>query len=396
MADRWISYSKAEEILKDWYERKLNKIMPNVIINKSCIQRFEKLLEEVLEYDLMADNNTLKSQERREYYYKLTFIAEEYTKLLKKLKKEANRETLDYIADNVFANFNTFEDLDKGFYSDLYAFLQLCAQNNKELIEAVNTLFLAAKVTLYEDVQNCNKKMLEDLINGNMDNYLKNNASLLEKFDIETFYNSYEIDTSLLSFDEAVVILLRLKIYILMTNIMLKKQYEHYSIFSKIPLLNVDNKMSVLDIVRTTTSYKDYNDLMNKARKFQRQIKKDYELFEKKVSKKTKLAKLKNMKYYFLQLLILSEESNDEGEASEYLKTVKDTKRIVYKIIKNEHLKHEEWDYILSYIIYKDVEYYVKDKTFDFMKIRLVEESKIIKENLFSVLKVIEEVFFTP
>lgn len=180
MANRWVSYSKAAENIKDYYTKYIGKELPEIVIDKSCVQRFEKLLENVLEYDLMNDENTAKDIEVREHFYNMTFIAEEYTNLLKKLRKEEGRENLDYIADYVFSynqiaeeldnissckqiveyinenpykfhtienlkeifpKFHTNEHLDKGYYKDLYEFLYICTLGCDRVSEGVNSIF---------------------------------------------------------------------------------------------------------------------------------------------------------------------------------------------------------------------------------------------------------------
>lgn len=53
--------------------------------------------------------------------------------------------------------------------------------------------------------------------------FLKKNYELIKDFEIENFYVEYNLQTTSLSFPEAVVLLLRLKIYTLTMNIKLTK-----------------------------------------------------------------------------------------------------------------------------------------------------------------------------
>lgn len=436
MANRWVSYSKAAENIKDYYTKYIGKELPEIVIDKSCVQRFEKLLENVLEYDLMNDENTAKDIEVREHFYNMTFIAEEYTNLLKKLRKEEGRENLDYIADYVFSynqiaeeldnissckqiveyinenpykfhtienlkeifpKFHTNEHLDKGYYKDLYEFLYICTLGCDRVSEGVNSIFHHMSLELHKDKQENDIKIYQAVIKRNVDEFLKKNYELIKDFEIENFYVEYNLQTTSLSFPEAVVLLLRLKIYTLTMNIKLTKEWEYYSIFSQIPLLNDEGQMSVSDIVRMTTSYIDSRELNNNIRRFQRRVQKDYELFVKKISKKIEVEKLKNMKYYFVQLIILSEEIKEEEneEENKYIKIIKETKRIIYRIINDEHLTYKEWNHVLSFIVYKDMEYYLKEKTFDFMKFRIIEESRLNKKNLNLLIETFDKVTST-
>lgn len=435
MKNRWISFQRAIEIIQDYYnnsENGVKNLLPEIVINKSCIQRFENLLLEILEYDLMDDESTIKDKDKRERFYRLTFISEENTKFLKKIRQVVNKENLDYIADYVFVNsqiedelnnvltssevinyikdnpyeFHTIENLekkfpnfhindnlDKGFYNDLFTFLHISTLGTGDLKEAVNYVFLCGSLALKESKQKNDSMIYSDIIKKNTDKYFEKNSSLLEKFFVDNFYANYEIDTSKFSFEQAVLVLLKLKILTLTLNIILTKQYEYYSVFSKIPLLNTEESISISDVVRMTTTYNSSKELNNNIRKYQRKLKNDYDFFVKKVSKKIEIEKLKYMKYYFLQLIILSEEIEEDEGNIEYIKIVKETKKIIYKLINEEHLTHTEWDYIISYIIYKDVEYHLKEKTFDFMKIRIIEESKINNEVLNLLVKSLEEGF---
>lgn len=439
MANRWISYSRAAEIIKDYYDSGINKKFPEIVINKSKIQRFEKLLENVLEHDLMDDANTIKDIPIREYFYKVTFLAEEYTNLLKKLRKEDGNESLDYIADYIFSNsqiaeeidnlssheqiieyinnnlytfhtienlekvfpkFHINENLDKGFYKDLYDFLSICNYGHENLVKNINVIFHKMALILSEYKKNNDLKMYQDVLNENLDKYFENNPSLGKKIEVEEFYVEYKLDTSMLRFNEAVSFLLKLKFFTLLMNRMLTKQWVSYSVFSEIPVLDTSGQMSVYNIVRMTTSCSDLKELKNKIRRLQRLVKKDYDLFVKKMSPKIEVEKLKHMKYYFVQLIVLSEEIKEENEIDEeierknkYIKIVKETKNIIYRLINDEHLTHKELDHLTSFIVYKDMEYYLKEKTFDFMKIRIIEESKINKEVIDLLIKTIEENF---
>ena len=79
MAERWITYTKIVEVLNEHYNSSedLKIEFKELKINKSKVQRFEKLLVEVFNYNLMDENLVAGDFKRKCLDYIDVFFSEE-------------------------------------------------------------------------------------------------------------------------------------------------------------------------------------------------------------------------------------------------------------------------------------------------------------------------------
>ncbi len=405
MAERWITYTKIVEVLNEHYNSSedLKIEFKELKINKSKVQRFEKLLVEVFNYNLMDENLVAGDFKRKCLDYIDVFFSEERTGLLKKIKKEDEKQSLDYLNEYaVEACFNIFDIKNEylenwTFLRDIETFFSFYDTSKEDSL-----IFLESAFELNKKVQEWNSKKLKKIRNNKKDFLDKLNKNEIEIRDDIEYDFPENINMKNMLFSEAVYFLLKLKIYRLTNVLMIKKQYVEYINFSKFPILNVDEIKSISNTVKLI--YKsNIHGKAAKIRDIQRTHKRVYEYFEYLTKKIVGINGeiIENLKVYLTQLILLSEkyseqgniEANDFGEVeNHYRKLMSETKKIIIKINnKDSGITHSEWEYILSYLIYKTHEYYLKEKTIDYMFERVEEELEFTIENYSELIRKIEK-----
>lgn len=397
MGDRWISYSEAVKIVEKVYNDEIIDVFPDVIINKSTLQKFEKLVEEVLEHNLLDEKNSMNNLETRNYFYATIFLVESKLGLLKKINKQYKEENLNFLNESVSSTeFQDTIKADDDFSEMLDIYMRLITNDQIEIIVNLEKLIVQEALNLYSEVKMRNYFLDSKIKNNKIENEINENKDIIEELNsdsnLEELYSHYVIDTSHISLNIGFYILLKLKVYTMTNNLLLKKQYIHYSIFSKLPLVNPNG--SVRNIIRMSGLYHGpslRNKLASEVRKYQRKVKDNYKLFEKIVITKYKISLPKNSENYFVQLHLLDIVSNRRKMSKEYVKILNNITKLIRSVIENKDILYGEWEFIHSYFIYKSYEYYLKDKTFDFMKLRLIAESRCNEESIERLSRKLQE-----